>query len=71
MKNSRIKEFREMDDKALLAEKAKKQDQIVNEKAALVQSGKKNSNQIRDSRKEIAMIETVLNERLLERVQKG
>lgn len=69
MKNTQINDFRQMDAKALVAEKVKKQEQIVNEKAALVQSGRKNSIQTRNLKKEVAKIETVLNEKLLETIQ--
>jgi ribosomal protein L29 len=64
MAKSKIEDIKTQDVKALIGLKAKKQAEIVAEKSALAQAGKKNSNKTKILRKEIARIETVIQEKL-------
>jgi ribosomal protein L29 len=65
MKNS-IKEFRDMEAKVLLEQAHKKRVQIIDEVSKLANQGKKNSLATKKLRKEIAQIETVINEKIIE-----
>lgn len=59
-----ISEFRQKDMQALLIEKNKRLEEIVKEKSSLAASGKKNSKSVKLFKREIAVIETIINEKL-------
>lgn len=63
--------FKEMEIKNLLEEKNKRVISIVQEKASLSQTGKKNSNLTRKLRKEIARIETTISEKINQSMIEG
>ena len=61
-----VKELRNMDAKALLDSAKKKREQIVEEVAKLANQGRKNSNITKKLKVEIAQIETIINEKIIE-----
>lgn len=64
MAKTKIQDIKGMDIKSLISQKTKKEAELVLEKAALAQAGRKNSNKTKILRKEIARIETVIQEKL-------
>ncbi len=64
--NKKVQEFRSMDSKALVNEIGKRRVQLIEECAALSNQGKKNSNSTGKLKKEIARLETILNEKIIE-----
>jgi ribosomal protein L29 len=64
MAKSKIQDIKELDIKTLISQKSKKQVELVSEKASLAQAGRKNSNKTKILRKEIARIDTVIQEKL-------
>lgn len=65
MKNS-IKEFRSLEAKALIDGANKRRAQIIDETAKLANQGKKNSLVTKNLKKEIAQIETIISEKIIE-----
>lgn len=61
-----IKEFRELDSKSIVEQINKRKQQIIDETAKLANQGRKNSNLTIKTRKEIARLETILNEKIIE-----
>jgi len=68
MKKDEITKYNQMDAKSLVMDKAKKQEELVRQKAELAQSGKKSSIQTKKLKREIARIETSLSEKLSEKI---
>jgi len=68
MKKNEITKYNQMDAKSLVMDKAKKQEELVRQKAELAQSGKKSSIQTKKLKREIARIETSLSEKLSEKI---
>ncbi len=63
--SKQIAQFKQFDEKTLLSEIAKRKQQLVEERAKLANQGRKNSNQTAKVKKEVARLETILNEKII------
>ena len=60
------KELRSLEPKALIEQAKKNREQVVEEVAKLANQGRKNSIVTKKLRREIAQIETIINEKIIE-----